>query len=290
MYARTSSASQRFGYSIEEQVRQCLERCEMLDWEVAFIFRDEAKSGKDTDRAKFQEMIDRAEGGAFDVLVFWKLDRFSRSIMHAVQLEKRFRDLGVGLHSITEQIDTTTAAGRFNFRNIANAAEFERDLIKQRTKMGHRALAMEHKWPNDTPPLGFERMEDGRLSVHPAEAGFVRWILKRYLEVRSMPALARELNDNGRTTANGKDWTASRVGKILRHELYLGEYSVGEINESVPEYQILSSDLFSQVTATRERFQRSEPAERPAMDSDRKREIVDTVVERFTQNPPTDFE
>ena len=124
VYARTSSPSQRFGHSIGEQVRQCVQRCQMQGWEVQYVFRDEAKSGKDTDRPMFQQMLDRARQGAFDVLLFWKLDRFSRSIHHAVRLEKQFREWGVALHSVTEQLDTTTPAGQFNFRNIANAAEF----------------------------------------------------------------------------------------------------------------------------------------------------------------------
>lgn len=102
VYARTSSASQQYGYSLDEQVRQCMDRCEMLDWPVEFVFRDEAISGKDTDRPMYQEMLTRAEEGAFDVLVFWKLDRLSRSILHTVQLESDFSDWGVALHSVTE--------------------------------------------------------------------------------------------------------------------------------------------------------------------------------------------
>lgn len=135
IYARTSSVNQRFGYSLNEQVRQCWERCEMLDWDVTYVFRDGAESGKDTDRPMFQTLLAKAEAARFDVVVFWRLDRLSRSIMHAVQIEKQLRDLDIALHSITEQLDTTTAAGRFNFRNIANAAEFEHDLIKQRTRI-----------------------------------------------------------------------------------------------------------------------------------------------------------
>jgi site-specific DNA recombinase len=102
IYARTSSRSQRFGYSLEEQVRLCVERCGLLNWDVAYVFQDGEKSGKDTDRPMFQRMLSLAQRGAFDVLVFWKLDRFSRSIMHAVTLEADFRKWGVALHSITE--------------------------------------------------------------------------------------------------------------------------------------------------------------------------------------------
>jgi site-specific DNA recombinase len=282
VYARTSSASQKYGYSIDEQVRQCVERCQILGWTVSHVFRDEAVSGKDTDRPMFQELLTVAEDGNLDIVVFWKLDRFSRSIMHAVQLEKQFREWGVALHSITEQIDTTTAAGRFNFRNIANAAEFERDLIKQRTKMGHTARAMEYKWPNATPPLGYGRADGGRLEVLPAEATLVRHIFRLYCEQRSMPRVAEILIQDDRTTKQGSDWTPRSVSDLLRNDLYTGQYSVGEVEEDVPEYQILSQERFDEVTAIRTRFQRTSDTTRSGMERSRKHTQTKSVLEDYS--------
>lgn len=282
IYARTSSTSQQFGYSINEQVRRCWERCELMDWPVTHVFRDEAKSGKNTDRPMFQELLASAEQGEFDVVVFWKLDRFSRSIMHAVLLEKEFRDWEVGLHSVTEQIDTTTAAGRFNFRNIANAAEFERDLIKQRTQMGHAALALDQKWPNETPPLGYSKRDDGRLEIETTEAKLVAEIFELYLRVRSMPEVARSLNEKGSTTRAGNRWSARTVGDILRNRLYIGDYTVGQVGEHVPEYEILNERKFEAVSAIRHRFQHSK-SKRGAMSQDRKTNRVIRVVDDYTR-------
>jgi len=152
VYSRTSSNSQAHGYSLDEQVNRAVDRCQSLGWEVSFVYRDEAESGKDTDRPMFQTMLETAKKQAFDVIMFWKLDRFSRSLMHAVQLEEELREHEVYLYSVTEQIDTTSATGRFNFRNLASAAEFERDMIKQRTRIGLNGMAQERKWPNNTPP------------------------------------------------------------------------------------------------------------------------------------------
>lgn len=281
IYARTSSASQRFGYSIGEQVRQCIDRCQMMEWDPVFIFRDEAESGKDTDRPMFQEMLEKATRGAFDVLVFWKLDRFSRSIMHAVQLENEFRELGVALHSVTEQLDTTSAAGRFNFRNIANAAEFERDMIKQRTKMGHTALAMGHKWPNSTPPLGYERQDEGFLRIIPKEAALVRRIFKQYPEDKSMPVVAAELNDVGYATKQGREWSSRDIGSVLGNRIYSGRYSVGEITESVEEYRIISDELFDRSAAVRRRFRSAKKASRPSMNGHRKKNRVASIHNQY---------
>lgn len=282
IYARTSSTSQKFGYSIDEQVRQCAQRCQMMDWSVVFVYKDEAVSGKNTDRPMFQQMLSKAEAGLFDILVFWKLDRFSRSIMHAVNLERRFRDWDVSLYSATEQIDTTTPAGRFNFRNIANAAEFERDMIKQRTQMGHAARALENKWPNKTPPLGYVNAGDGQLSVHPKEGALVRLIFSKYAEHRSMPSVAETLNNGQWLTKKDNDWTADAVGKILRNRIYIGEYSVGEVDSTVKKYQILSQELFEEVTEIRMRFKKNTDSTRSEMKQERKERLVETVTAQYS--------
>ncbi|MFK5602620.1 recombinase family protein [Haloferax volcanii] len=282
IYARTSSKRQQFGYSLDEQVRQCLKQCEHHGWTVRFIYRDEAESGKDIDRPMFQKMMAAAERHWFDVIVFWKLDRFSRSLMHAVQLEADLREFEVGLFSITEQIDTTTAAGRFNFRNIASAAEFERDMIQQRTQMGLRALAIDHKWPNDRPPLGYTKQPDETLSVDSEAANLVRTIFELYIEKRSMPRVAEQLNEDGFLTNQDNQWCPRAVGDILRNKIYTGQYSVGDICEYVKEYRILSDDVFEQSTAIRMRF-RNRSTSRSRMETSRKEQIVDGVIETYNE-------
>lgn len=281
IYVRTSSESQQFGYSIEEQLQRCFERCEFLGWDIAFIFRDEAESGKDMERPMFQQMMQTAEAGCFDVVVFWKLDRFSRSLLHAVQLEKELREWGVALHSVTEQIDTTTSAGRFNFRNIANAAEFERDMISERSQMGLRALAKENRWPNDHPPLGYQKRSDGELEIDDEEAGLVERIFNLYLDIKSMPQVAYELNQRGCTTKTGGEWTARGVRDILSNDLYAGVYSVAGVTEQIPEYQIISDGKFEEVVAVRHRFQSDSDSPRQSMDSKRKADQVDDVLEEY---------
>jgi site-specific DNA recombinase len=283
IYARTSSASQEFGYSIEEQVRRCWKRCQRLNWQVTHVFRDEAVSGKDTDRPEFQKLIDRVETGSLDVVVFWKLDRFSRSLIHAVRLEEEFREYGVALHSITEQIDTTTPAGRFNFRNLSNASEFERELIKQRSKMGMKALALEHRWPNDNPPLGYKKTDEGKLDVVSAQAELVRDIFKRYIDMRSMPEVAMWLTEQELPTDINTEWDSRRVGDVLRNELYVGMYTVAGVEEFVPEYRIIDEGVFDEVTSVRMRFQRSDSVERDEMSESRKKELVESVIEQYEE-------
>lgn len=283
VYARTSSNSRAHGYSLDEQVKRAVNRCQSLGWEVVFVYRDEAESGKDTDRPMFQTMLDAAKKQAFDVVVFWKLDRFSRSLMHAVQLEEELREFDVYLYSVTEQIDTTSATGRFNFRNLASAAEFERDMIKQRTRIGINGMAEEHKWPNDDPPLGYTLTEQNRLSIDDKQRDLVVDIFGMYVEERSMPEVASRLNDRGITTTDDGEWTTRAVGDVLRNDIYRGVYELGDVTEHVPEYQIIDDETFNRVHEIRMRFQQQEDASRPAMPTTRKERIVYDIRDRYQE-------
>lgn len=273
VYARTSSKSRQHGYSLDEQVKRSINRCQSLGWEVVFVYRDEAESGKDTDRPMFQEMRSTARKRVFDVIVFWKLDRFSRSLMHAVQLEAELREHDVYLYSVTEQIDTTSATGRFNFRNLASAAEFERDMIKQRTRIGINGLAEDRKWPNSNPPLGYTLTSNNRLSIDDEERDLVITIFDMYVEERSMPEVASQLNQQGVRTAEDGEWTPRAVGDILRNDIYRGIYELGDVTEHVPEYQIIDDEMFERVREIRMRFQK-DTASRPSMPTSRKERIT----------------
>ncbi|WP_331234849.1 recombinase family protein [Natronorarus salvus] len=282
VYARTSSLKQSQGYSLSEQVRLCVERCELRNWDVAYVFRDEAESGKDTDRPMFRRMRLEAEQKKFDVIVFWKLDRLSRSLIHAVQLEEEFREMNVSLHSITEQLDTTMPAGRFNFRNIASAAEFERDLIQQRTKMGIEAMAAEGRWPNNSPPLGYHVGEDGRLSVDVEEKKLVKWIFTKCIEKRSMPAVVNGLQEREIGTRNGGKWRPRSISEILRNRLYIGEYSVGESEHYFEEYRLIDNDLFYTARKIRRRFVDNAQV-RDEMNGNRKQKEISEIFNQYQE-------
>jgi site-specific DNA recombinase len=280
IYARTSKTSRGVGYSLDEQVRLCLKRCEMYGWRPVFVLRDDAESGKDISRPGFQVLMDNAERQLFDVAVFWKLDRFSRTLLHAVQLEKQLRGWDVALHSVTEQIDTTSSAGRFNFRNIASAAEFERDMIRERTKMGHTALAMEGKWPNSTPPIGYNLSDGGRLLINESQASLVRDIFTEYIAVKSMPEVAEGLNADGILTKRGSEWCARSVGSVLRNQIYTGRYEVAGVQHQFPEYRIVQDELFNKATKMRNRFSSGE-ASRLRMPEERKSTWINGVLDQY---------
>lgn len=283
IYARTSPGpKQRDNYSIEEQVQAAWNLCEQRNWVVNRVFVDGTVSGKNLERPKFQEMLQCARQGGVGVIVVWKLDRAFRSLADLVNIQRELQSLGVGLASVTEALDSSSPTGRFNMRSLGSVAELERELISERTKLGLFGLARERRWPNAHPPLGYVIDPQGRLAVDLSEANLVVRIFTEYIELKSMPQLAYNLNAEGVPTNTGARgaWNARAVRDILRNEVYRGVYSVAGVRESVGELRIVSDDLFQRANEIKSRYA-NEHSDRPPMTLSRREAKADAIHSRF---------
>jgi DNA invertase Pin-like site-specific DNA recombinase len=97
------------------------------------IFKETASGGR-WDRPELQACLQHLRKG--DVLVVWKLDRLSRSLSDLLRILKKVDDEGAGFQSLTEHVDTTTSAGRLMMNMLGSFSQFERDMIRERTKLG----------------------------------------------------------------------------------------------------------------------------------------------------------
>lgn len=122
-YARVSTGDQNLDLQIDALQQAGCER----------VF-EEKVSGSKSDRPELERLLDQARPG--DVVVIWKLDRLGRSLKHLVDLVSQLNERGIGLQSINDPIDTTNAQGKLIFNIFASLAEFERDLIAERTRAG----------------------------------------------------------------------------------------------------------------------------------------------------------
>jgi len=122
-YARVSTKDQNLALQFDALTKAGCEK----------IYQDIA-SGARSERPALNEMIQNLRPG--DVLVIWKLDRLGRSLNHLINLVNDLMEKKVGLQSLNDPIDTTTAQGRLSFNLFASLAEFERDLIRERTQAG----------------------------------------------------------------------------------------------------------------------------------------------------------
>lgn len=133
IYARVSTDDQ----DPAMQLRELEQYCERRQWRIHELYTDEI-SGSTKSRPALDRMMKDAGVRRFDAVVVWKFDRFARSVPHLVEALDTFHSLGIQFVSLTEQIDTTTPAGRMVFTVIAAVAEFERTLIRERVRAGIR--------------------------------------------------------------------------------------------------------------------------------------------------------
>jgi DNA invertase Pin-like site-specific DNA recombinase len=108
------------------------------NWTIAEEYVDEGVSGIKTSRPAFDRLMKDARKQKFNVLLVWKYDRFARSLVMLVNGLAELRELGIDFVSSTQQLDTTTAAGRAFFNMLATFAEFEREMIAERTAAGRK--------------------------------------------------------------------------------------------------------------------------------------------------------
>ena len=119
-------------------------------------------SGTKTDRANLDEMIEHIRQG--DIIVVWKLDRLGRSLRDLINLISKFQDLGVEFKSLQDNIDTTTPTGKLTFHLFAALAEFERDIISERTKAGLESARARGRRGGRPKGLSKKAMDKARLA------------------------------------------------------------------------------------------------------------------------------
>ena len=125
------------------------------------IFEEHA-SGRKSNRPVLRRLIDKMHAG--DELVVWKLDRIRRNVLHALLMFQQLQEKGVNFRSITDGVDLSTASGRYNFRNILSAAQYESDLNSERTLAGLAAARSKGRVGGRRPKFTEEQWKEmGRL-------------------------------------------------------------------------------------------------------------------------------
>lgn len=131
IYCRVSTEEQ----DVDKQEQACLEYCSRMGHEVFKVYRD-VISGKTTSRPEFDIMLNDMRLWKFNCIMVTKLDRIGRSLKHILSLFDEFKSKGVQFIAITQNIDTTSASGQLQMQIIGAFAEFERNIIAERTREG----------------------------------------------------------------------------------------------------------------------------------------------------------
>lgn len=131
IYARVSTEEQ----NTDKQIKLCKEYCKRNSLEIYKIYKD-VISGAKENRPAFNELLEDLRHYKFRAIVVTKLDRIGRSLKHLLSLFDEFKKKGVDFIAITQNIDTTTASGKLQLHILSAFAEFERNIISERTKEG----------------------------------------------------------------------------------------------------------------------------------------------------------
>jgi site-specific DNA recombinase len=185
-------------------------------------YDDGGISGGTLERPALQRLLADIEDGLVDVVVVYKIDRLSRSLMDFSKLVEVFDRNVVTFVSVTQSFNTTTSMGRLTLNILLSFAQFEREVTAERIRDKFRASRMKGMWMGGNPPLGYD-VGNRKLVVNPIEAEHVRWIFARFLEIGSGTVLAHEATERGITRKSGRSIDKKDLYRILNNRVYIGE-------------------------------------------------------------------
>ena len=188
---------------------------------VSERYDDGGISGGTLERPALRQLMADIEAGSIDIIVVYKVDRLTRSLLDFARLVEAFDRKGVSFVSITQSFNTTTSMGRLTLNMLLSFAQFEREVTAERIRDKLAASKAKGMWMGGIPPLGYR--PDGRsLAIIEEHAALIRHIYARYLKLGTVRELAEELVREGitsprRSTATGLGYGG---GYLLRGQLY----------------------------------------------------------------------
>jgi DNA invertase Pin-like site-specific DNA recombinase len=209
-------------------------------------YDDGGFSGGTLDRPGLKMLLDDIEAGLVDVVVVYKIDRLSRSLMDFSRLVEVFDKHGVTFISITQSFNTTTSMGRLTLNILLSFAQFEREVTGERIRDKFAASRAKGMWMGGFVPMGYD-VVSRKLIINEAEADKVRLMFQRFVKLGSATLLTRELVAAGAVNKRGKPIDKGFLYKLFRNRLYLGE-AVHKGTSYPGEHQaIITLELWNQV-------------------------------------------
>ena len=223
-------------------------------------YDDGGFTGGNVDRPGVQRLMADIEAGLIDCVVVYKVDRLSRSLLDFARMLEVFEQRGVAFVSVTQQFNTANSMGRLMLNVLLSFAQFEREVISERTRDKIAATKRKGFWSGGRPVLGYdiERRPGGnRLAVNEDEASRVRRIFELYLECGSVSQAIHRLDAMGWKTKawitkrdremGGRPFNKSLLFNLLTNVTYLGKVKHKEDVYDGQHDAIIDDDLFRRV-------------------------------------------
>jgi site-specific DNA recombinase len=236
IYVRVSTQDQaQHGFSIDAQEEALQNYAKALGYEIFKIYKDEGKSAKNLNRPEMNNLLKDAEERKFQAIFIYKLDRFSRSLKDLILTIDKLKEWGIDFVSMQDKIETASASGKLMFQIIGAFAEFERNIIGDRTSFGMERKAKEGGFITKA-PLGY-KLINKQLLVDETNSERIKQIFEEFLNTSiSLTQLAKK---NGFTT--------SGIKKLLQNTTYIGKVKFANKESNGNHQPIISQQLFEQV-------------------------------------------
>jgi len=219
-------------------------------------YDDGGYSGGNMERPALKRLLDDIMADQIDIVVVYKIDRLTRSLMDFARLIELFERHKVSFVSVTQQFNTTTSMGRLMLNILLSFAQFEREVTGERIRDKIAASKRKGIWMGGYVPLGYE-VKERKLLVVESDAETVRRIFQRFAELRSVTELSRELVAEGITTKptrlkdggtrNGTPMDKKYLSKMLRNPIYVGEIRHKGSSYAGQHEPIISRQLWDRV-------------------------------------------
>jgi len=232
IYVRVSTEEQaKEGYSIRAQEEKLRAYATLKDWNIYTVYADEGISGKDIDgRPAIKQMIADVTSGKINNVLVYKIDRLTRSTKNLIELVELFNNHRCAFNSLQESIDTSSATGRMFLKIVGIFAEFERENLAERVRLGVERKAKEgYVICNYMPSLGYNRENGEKVQqIDESEAATVKRIFEMYLHNDyNYTQIADTLTAEKAPTKKGGQWLATTIKQILTNPNYVGKVRYG---------------------------------------------------------------
>src|SRR5438034_9025448 len=224
-------------------------------WEVLpDRYDDGGFSGGDLERPALRRLMKDIEAGKINRVIVYKIDRLSRSLFDFAKLADFFEKHRVGIVSVTQQLDTSTSMGRLTLNLLLSFAQFEREMIADRTRDKVHAARRRGKFTGGSLILGYDSdQKAGKLVVNKPESERVREIFRLFIESPSLVAVLRELNRRGWmlkrwTTRKGRVVGGGQFDKFSLRRLLTNHAYIGKVLYNGTVYDAEHSPIIDQET------------------------------------------
>lgn len=216
-YIRVSTEEQaQSGLSMDNQREKITALAGLHDWNLVGMVEDPGFSAGTTNRPGLQEVLSLVRSRKVKAVIIFKLDRLTRNQKDLLNLLETLTRYGVRLVSVSEQLDTSSASGRFFISMLGGISEWEKAVISERTEVAINQLRKDKKKFTRHPPLGWRFSPAGKMIQHASEQQTLRIIQELHGEGLSLRKIGAELLRRGRTPRTGRSWSTSVIRNAVR--------------------------------------------------------------------------